>query len=200
MQVLWRYLGERGVADPLGSGLRRNGCEECCEAYKLGFARRRARRTARRSVLPPLLLSSPLSSLTDRYRPVPTPYALPFLLSLHLPLLSSYSARITSSLDAFENLTFGLGLPGALGVADGRTATAGTSGVVRLVRAGVSARWMGEKCAEWGEDAVRSPYWLIERERADERCSYSLRCGSTLGVRRRLLLESYGVRRRSFLL
>lgn len=43
-------------------------------------------------------------------------------------------------------------LPGALGTTT--AATAGVGGIVRLVRAGVSARWMSEKCAEWGEDAV----------------------------------------------
>jgi hypothetical protein len=78
-------------------------------------------------------------------------YCVPFLLSLHLPLLVSYAQRITSSLDAFESLSFGL-LPGAL--ATTTAATAGVGGIVRLVRAGVSARWMSEKCAEWGEDAV----------------------------------------------
>ncbi|EGU13476.1 RINT-1 family protein [Rhodotorula toruloides ATCC 204091] len=65
-------------------------------------------------------------------------------------LAGSYAARITSSLDAFESLSFGI-LPGALGQTT--AATAGVGGVVRLVRAGVSARWMSEKCAEWGEDA-----------------------------------------------
>ncbi|GAA5876838.1 hypothetical protein JCM3774_000787 [Rhodotorula dairenensis] len=88
--------------------------------------------------------------LADRYRPLPLRHTLPFLLSLHLPLLQSYAARITSALDAFESLSFGL-LPGALGQTT--AATAGVGGAVRLVRAGVSARWMGEKCAEWGEDA-----------------------------------------------
>ncbi|KAL7344118.1 RINT-1 family protein [Rhodotorula toruloides] len=88
--------------------------------------------------------------LADRYRPIPLRHTLPFLLTLHLPLLQSYAARITSSLDAFESLSFGI-LPGALGQTT--AATAGVGGVVRLVRAGVSARWMSEKCAEWGEDA-----------------------------------------------
>lgn len=94
----------------------------------------------------------------DRYRPLPLRHTLPFLLSLHLPLLQSYAARITSALDAFESLSFGL-LPGALGQTT--AATAGVGGVVRLVRAGVSARWMGEKCAEWGEDAVRMRRFII---------------------------------------
>lgn len=89
---------------------------------------------------------------TDRYRPIPLRHTLPFLLTLHLPLLQSYTSRITSSLDAFESLSFGL-LPGALGQTT--AATAGVGGVVRLVRAGVSARWMSEKCEEWGDDAVR---------------------------------------------
>ncbi|GAA5951427.1 hypothetical protein JCM21900_004406 [Sporobolomyces salmonicolor] len=88
--------------------------------------------------------------LADRYRPLPLRHTLPFLLTLHLPLLQSYATRITSSLDAFESLSFGL-LPGALGQTT--AATAGVGGVVRLVRAGVSARWMAERCDEWGEDA-----------------------------------------------
>ncbi|GAA6012527.1 hypothetical protein JCM10207_009031 [Rhodosporidiobolus poonsookiae] len=88
--------------------------------------------------------------LANRYRPIPLRHTLPFLLSLHLPLIQSYSSRIASSLDAFENLAFGI-LPGALG--QSTAATAGVGGVVRLVRAGVSARWMGERCEEWGEDA-----------------------------------------------
>lgn len=89
--------------------------------------------------------------LPDRYRPLPTKYGLPFLLRLHLPLLSSYSQRIMSSLDAFESLSFGM-LPGALGTST--AATAGVGGLLRIVRAGVSARWTSEKCSESGEDAV----------------------------------------------
>ncbi|GJN87986.1 hypothetical protein Rhopal_000941-T1 [Rhodotorula paludigena] len=88
--------------------------------------------------------------LAERYRPLPLRHTLPFLLSLHLPLLQSYAGRITSSLDAFESLSFGI-LPGALGQTT--AATAGVGGLVRLVRAGVSARWMSERCEEWGEDA-----------------------------------------------
>ncbi|GAA5857348.1 hypothetical protein JCM8547_002233 [Rhodosporidiobolus lusitaniae] len=88
--------------------------------------------------------------LTDRYRPIPLRHTLPFLLTIHLPLLQSYATRITSSLDAFESLSFGI-LPGALGQTT--AATAGVGGVIRLVRAGVSARWMSERCEEWGEDA-----------------------------------------------
>ncbi|GAA5979575.1 hypothetical protein JCM10908_002971 [Rhodotorula pacifica] len=88
--------------------------------------------------------------LADRYRPLPLRHTPAFLLSLHLPLLQSYAARITSALDAFESLSFGI-LPGALGQTT--AATAGVGGAVRLIRAGVSARWMGETCAEWGEDA-----------------------------------------------
>ncbi|KAL8291920.1 hypothetical protein RQP46_002178 [Phenoliferia psychrophenolica] len=91
-----------------------------------------------------------VQQLSDRYRPLPTPYTLPFLLSLHLPLLTSYAQRLTSALDAFESISFGI-LPGAL--ADNRAATAGVGGVLRLVRAGVSARWMAERCVDWGDDA-----------------------------------------------
>ncbi|BGP37330.1 hypothetical protein JCM10449v2_001235 [Rhodotorula kratochvilovae] len=88
--------------------------------------------------------------LAQRYRPLPLRHTLPFLLSLHLPLLQSYAGRITSALDAFESLSFGI-LPGALGQTT--AATAGVGGAVKLVRLGVSARWMSERCEEWGEDA-----------------------------------------------
>ncbi|GAA5849815.1 hypothetical protein JCM5353_008618 [Sporobolomyces roseus] len=88
--------------------------------------------------------------LSTRYKPLPLKHTLPFLLTLHLPLLQSYAQRITSSLDAFESLSFGI-LPGALG--QSTAATQGVGGVVRLVRAGVSARWLSERCEEWGEDA-----------------------------------------------
>ncbi|GAA6035080.1 hypothetical protein JCM8097_002174 [Rhodosporidiobolus ruineniae] len=88
--------------------------------------------------------------LTDRYRPIPLRHTLPFLLTLHLPLLQSYASRISSALDAFEGLAFGI-LPGALG--QSTATTAGVGGAVKLVRNGVSARWMSERCEEWGEDA-----------------------------------------------
>lgn len=92
-----------------------------------------------------------VQQLADRYRPLPKPHTLPFLLTLHLPLLASYSARIGSALDAFESLAMSI-LPGAL-TQTGGSATAGLGGLLRLVRAGVSARWMADKCGEWGEDA-----------------------------------------------
>lgn len=101
---------------------------------------------------------------TERYRPLPLRHTLPFLLSLHLPLLQSYAGRITSSLDAFESLSFGI-LPGALGQTT--AATAGVGGLVRLVRAGVSARWMSERCEEWGEDAVSLVRLSLLRDQLD---------------------------------
>ncbi|GAA6009959.1 hypothetical protein JCM11491_000881 [Sporobolomyces phaffii] len=98
--------------------------------------------------------------LADRYRPLPLRYTVPFLVRLHLALVGAYAKRVTSSLDAFESLGgFGSLLPGALlGVGSGTgpasaAATQGVGGVVRLARAGVSARWMSERCQEWGEDA-----------------------------------------------
>lgn len=114
------------------------------------------------------------SRCPDRYRPLPLRHTPPFLLSLHLPLLQSYAARITSALDAFESLSFGL-LPGALGQTT--AATAGVGGAVRLVRAGVSARWMSEKCADWGEDAVRADLafeaWPLIPDRIGSSSSHS---------------------------
>ena len=115
-----------------------------------------------------------MNFLADRYRPLPTVYTLPFLLTLHLPLLNAYASRVASSLDAFESLSFGLILPGAL--AEGRAATAGVGGVNRLVRAGVSAKWMGEKCLDWGDDTVRfilsnsSPKSLTIRDSSSSSC------------------------------
>lgn len=94
--------------------------------------------------------------LAERYRPLPLVYTVPFILLLQLPLLVGYSQRISASLDSFESLSFGSILPGAL--AEGRASTAGVVGIVRLVRAGVSARWLGEKCADWGEDPVRHAF------------------------------------------
>jgi hypothetical protein len=110
-------------------------------------------RSAVRPTNSALRIADLCSQLTDRYRPLPTIYTLPFLLSLHLPLLASYAGRISSALDAFESMSFGSILPGAL--AEGRAATAGVGGVVRLVRAGASAKWIGDKCTDWGEDPVR---------------------------------------------
>ncbi|SGY67893.1 BQ5605_C004g02822 [Microbotryum silenes-dioicae] len=89
-------------------------------------------------------------AITDRYRPLPIQHGLSFLFKVHLPLIATYAERITSSFDAFESLSFGL-LPGALGTTT--AATAGVGGLSRIVRSGISARWMGEKCLEWGEDA-----------------------------------------------
>ncbi|SCV72603.1 BQ2448_4140 [Microbotryum intermedium] len=89
-------------------------------------------------------------AITERYRPLPIQHGLSFLFKVHLPLIATYAERITSSFDAFESLSFGL-LPGALGTTT--AATAGVGGLSRIVRSGISARWMGEKCLEWGEDA-----------------------------------------------
>ncbi|GAA6059630.1 hypothetical protein JCM10212_004133 [Sporobolomyces blumeae] len=105
--------------------------------------------------------------LSTRYRPLPLRHTVPFVLTLHLPLLRSYAGRITSSLDAFESLSFGI-LPGALG--QSTAATQGVGGVVRLIRAGVSARWMAECCDEWGEDAFfLQLYSYLESALADGR-------------------------------
>lgn len=97
--------------------------------------------------------------VTDRYRPLPSfLYRLPFLTDIQLPLLESYLQRISSATDAFENLSFGLmrAVPGSLtGDNSAKTRlTNGVNGLQRLIRAGVSATWMGSICKEWSEDVV----------------------------------------------
>ncbi|GAA96748.1 uncharacterized protein L969DRAFT_97097 [Mixia osmundae IAM 14324] len=100
--------------------------------------------------------------ITDRYRPLPAfRHRLPFLTRIQLPLLDSYHGRIASSVDAFESLTFGLisSVPGSLGEGPGGRLTAGVSGLQRLLRAGISARWMQKTCRSWGEDPLFLDLW-----------------------------------------
>jgi hypothetical protein len=111
-----------------------------------------------------------IERLTLRFKPLPLKHTLPFLLDLLLPILTSYSERINSGLDSFENLSFFVGvgggiltLPGNLtqlsstssggGHNNNNSETSGVRGLTKLIKAGISARWMGEKCEEWGEDA-----------------------------------------------
>jgi RAD50-interacting protein 1 len=105
----------------------------------------------------------------DRYSPLPHfTQRTRFLISVQLPLLEYYHARISSSLDAFETLSsaFVRAVPGALGVSmggggaegsvkvDTGRLTSGVDGVQRLCKALVSARFVEEAMAGWGEELV----------------------------------------------
>jgi len=90
------------------------------------------------------------------------------LISVQLPLLEYYHARIFSSLDAFETLSsaFVRAVPGGLGVSmsgggaegsvkvDTGRLTSGVDGIQRLCKALVSARFIEEAMEGWGEELV----------------------------------------------
>ena len=100
---------------------------------------------------------------TDRYSPLPQfSHRTRFLITVQLPLLESYHARISASLDAFETLSSSLfrAVPGALGEATGRVndprrLTSGVEGVQRLCKALISAKYLSAAMEAWGEDVVR---------------------------------------------
>lgn len=80
---------------------------------------------------------------------------------MQAPILELYRTRISESLDAFETLSSFLvrAVPGALAgqAGHGRDAkgmTAGVEGSQRLLKAFVSAKWVSEIMASWGEDVV----------------------------------------------
>ena len=100
-------------------------------------------------------------ALTERFSPLPQfVQRTRFLITVQLPLLEHYHARISSSLDAFETLssTFLRAVPGALGSDSGRTQskslTSGVEGVQRLCKALVSAKYTAAAMEAWGEDLV----------------------------------------------
>jgi hypothetical protein len=112
---------------------------------------------------------SPLTRDADRYSPLPHfGQQTRFLLTVQLPLLEQYHARIASSLDAFESLSSALvrAVPGALGVSlgssgpesgvkvDTKRLTGGVDGVQRLCKALVSANFMEAAMETWGEELV----------------------------------------------
>lgn len=117
----------------------------------------------------PLTVSS---DYADRYSPLPQySQRTRFLIVVQLPLLESYHARISSSLDAFETLSSSLmrAVPGALGAGDGRGGdsrrlTGGVEGVQRLCKALVSAQYLANAMETWGEDLVRAEIygWLTQ--------------------------------------
>ncbi|OXM81277.1 hypothetical protein C364_01141 [Cryptococcus neoformans Bt63] len=102
-----------------------------------------------------------VEQIIDRYAPLPElEYKLPFLLTIQFPILATYQARISGSLDAFETLSsaFVRAVPGALsgntrtGINfDQRTLTSGKIGVERLVKALLSSDWVGEAMRKWAD-------------------------------------------------
>ncbi|XAO24018.1 hypothetical protein I312_102808 [Cryptococcus bacillisporus CA1280] len=99
--------------------------------------------------------------IIDRYAPLPElEYKLPFLLTVQFPILTTYQARISGSLDAFESLSsaFARVVPGALsgntrsGInIDQRALTSGKIGVERLVKALLSSDWVAEAMRKWAD-------------------------------------------------
>ncbi|KAL0071704.1 hypothetical protein AAF712_000626 [Marasmius tenuissimus] len=96
-----------------------------------------------------------------------------------LPILESYYARISASLDAFETLSSALirAVPGALGVSlgvkddssvnvDTRRLTTGIDGVQRLCKALLSARHITSALKVWGEDLFFIELWTEINQRA----------------------------------
>ncbi|KAI0935935.1 hypothetical protein AcW1_000312 [Taiwanofungus camphoratus] len=120
-----------------------------------------------------------VEQVTDRYSPLPEfGHRTRFLIAVQLPILESYHARISSSLDAFETLssTFMRAVPGALSTADssGRTGdtkrlTSGVEGVQRLCKALISAKYMGAALEAWGEDLFFLELWTEINHRASLR-------------------------------
>ncbi|KIR53163.1 hypothetical protein I315_04199 [Cryptococcus gattii Ru294] len=102
-----------------------------------------------------------VEQIIDRYAPLPElEYKLPFLLTVQFPILTTYRARISGSLDAFESLSsaFARVVPGALsgntrsGInIDQRALTSGKIGVERLVKALLSSDWVAEAMRKWAD-------------------------------------------------
>ncbi|PSR80710.1 hypothetical protein PHLCEN_2v6626 [Hermanssonia centrifuga] len=108
-----------------------------------------------------------VEQVTDRYSPLPQfVHRTRFMIVVQLPLLESYHARISSSLDAFETLssTFMRAVPGALGSdparpGDPKRLTSGVDGVQRLCKALVSAKYLAAAMEAWGEDLFFLELW-----------------------------------------
>ncbi|OJT09596.1 RAD50-interacting protein 1 [Trametes pubescens] len=117
-----------------------------------------------------------VEQVTDRYSPLPQySQRTRFLIVVQLPLLESYHARISSSLDAFETLSSSLmrAVPGALGAGDGRgdsrRLTGGVEGVQRLCKALVSAQYLANAMETWGEDLFFLELWAEISRRSNLR-------------------------------
>ncbi|KAI0786115.1 RINT-1 family protein [Abortiporus biennis] len=119
-----------------------------------------------------------VEQVTDRYSPLPQfAQRTKFLITVQLPLLESYHARISASLDAFETLssTFMRAVPGSLGASgheggsssDPRRLTSGVEGVMRLCKALLSSRYIGAAMEGWGEELFFLELWAeINRKSA----------------------------------
>ncbi|KAJ7596730.1 TIP-1 family-domain-containing protein [Mycena floridula] len=121
-----------------------------------------------------------VEQVTDRYSPLPSfVQRTRFLISVQLPLLEQYYARISSSLDAFETLSSVLvrAVPGALGVSlggheearvnvDTRRLTSGVEGVQRLCKALLSGKYIESAMDEWGEEVFFLELWTEVNQKA----------------------------------
>ncbi|KAG9103847.1 hypothetical protein FRC06_007525 [Ceratobasidium sp. 370] len=115
-----------------------------------------------------------LEQVTERYQPLPHyNQRARFLITVQVPILEAYHARITSSLDAFETLSsaFVRAVPGALagqvgaGV-DTRRLTSGHEGLQRLLKAYASAYAMKDAMQVWGDSLFFLELWSEINERA----------------------------------
>ncbi|RXW23851.1 hypothetical protein EST38_g1999 [Candolleomyces aberdarensis] len=109
-----------------------------------------------------------VNQVTDRFSPLPSAkQRSQFLISVQLPLLDLYRARITSALDAFETVSYAFvrAVPGALSISlsgkdegtvkvDARNLTSGVEGVQRLCKALLSATYIHASLEAWTEEVV----------------------------------------------
>ncbi|KAG9127939.1 hypothetical protein FRC07_007177 [Ceratobasidium sp. 392] len=115
-----------------------------------------------------------LEQVTERYQPLPHyNQRARFLITVQIPILEAYHARIMSSLDAFETLSsaFIRAVPGALagqvgaGV-DTRRLTSGHEGLQRLLKAYASAYAMKNTMQSWGDSIFFLELWSEINERS----------------------------------
>ncbi|KAF8602692.1 hypothetical protein BDV93DRAFT_523797 [Ceratobasidium sp. AG-I] len=115
-----------------------------------------------------------LEQVTERYQPLPHyNQRARFLITVQVPILEAYHARIASSLDAFETLSsaFVRAVPGALagqvgaGV-DTRRLTSGHEGLQRLLKAYASACAMKNTMQGWGDSIFFLELWTEINERS----------------------------------
>ncbi|ODO11585.1 hypothetical protein I350_00367 [Cryptococcus amylolentus CBS 6273] len=102
-----------------------------------------------------------IAQIIDRYTPLPDlAYRLPFFMTVQMPLLVTYHARVSSSLDAFETISsaFVRAVPGALAGntrsglnIDQKALTSGKAGAERLCKAYLSAEWISEALRQWSD-------------------------------------------------
>ncbi|THH29732.1 hypothetical protein EUX98_g4456 [Antrodiella citrinella] len=119
-----------------------------------------------------------VEQITDRYSPLPQfTHRTKFLINVQLPILESYHARISSSLDAFETLSssFMRAVPGALSSDvtgrgnDPKRLTSGVEGVQRLCKALISAAYLAAAMEAWGEDVFFLELWAEINRKASLR-------------------------------